>query len=92
MHGFAWQLKILYNTCMATLKYNKWHNYNDSSVRLPCTKLDFDQILTLFTINMLLKRQKRTWNMFTNTYTRVTTNTSKDFSVFERVTTSNHTL
>ncbi len=43
---------------MATLKYNKWHNYSDSSVRLPCTKLDFDQILTLFTINMLLKRQK----------------------------------
>ncbi len=28
--------------------------------------------------------------MFTNIYTRVTTNTFKDFSVFERVTTSNH--
>ncbi len=70
---------------MATLKYSKWDNYSDSSVRLPCTKLDFDQILTLdlFTINMLLKRQKVTWNMFTNIYTRVTTNTSKDFSVFE---------
>ncbi len=77
---------------MAALKYNKWDNYSDSSVRLPCTKLDFDQILTLFTINMLLKRQKGTWNMFTNIYTRVTTNTCKDFSIFERVTTSNHTL
>ena len=79
---------------MATLKYSKWDNYSDSSVRLPCTKLDFDQILTLdlFTINILLKRQKVTWNMFTNIYTRVTTNTSKDFSIFERVTTSNHTL
>ena len=77
---------------MITLNYNKWDNYSDSSVRLPCTKVDFDQILTLFTINMLLKRQKRTRNMFTNIYTRVTTNTSKHFSVFERVTTSNHTL
>ncbi len=77
---------------MAALKYNKCDNYSDSSVRLPCTKLDIDQILTLFTINMLLKRQKGTWNMFTNIYTRVTTNTCKVFSIFERVTTSNHTL
>ncbi len=77
---------------MITLKSNKWDNYSDSSVRLLCTKAEFDQILTLLTINILLKCQKRTRNMFTNIYTRVTRNASKDFSVFERVTTSNHTL
>ncbi len=38
---------------MATLKYSKWDNYSDSSVRLPCTKLDFDQILTLVSVSTL---------------------------------------
>ena len=75
---------------MAILKYEKFHNHSYSSVRLPCTKLEFDQILTLFTITMLLKRQKGSRNMFTNIYTRVTTNTSEHLSVSERVTTSNH--